>query len=301
MITDPEQLIPYVSAIDILEKTAADLGRPDFGLCLARKQSINILGPLAIIARNEETVFSAVHKIKKYMQYYSPAVNLTIESPTETAEPKVAVSFNILSRQNMRQAAELQVGRAVKIFKVLVNQSFHPVRVTFTHSRLLPLDHYIQYFGCPVEFNAEVNSLALTSDEMKSSIAGADPSIRMMMEGFLNQALEQSSLSFSQLIKDLVKENLPSRRSTISLIARQVSMSERSLQRRLKEEQSTFEIILDDVRKEIAWNCLTTQKMPMSDIATLLGYSEQSTFNRSCKRWFEQSPLQVRKANRQRA
>tara|TARA_R110000824_G_scaffold122773_2_gene280258 strand:- start:5166 stop:5504 length:339 start_codon:yes stop_codon:yes gene_type:complete len=81
MISDPKQMLPYVSLIDLIESTAGELECPDFGLRLASKQSVNILGPLAIIARNEKDIYSALAKIGQYMRYYSPAIRLSIDDP----------------------------------------------------------------------------------------------------------------------------------------------------------------------------------------------------------------------------
>jgi AraC-like DNA-binding protein len=75
-------------------------------------------------------------------------------------------------------------------------------------------------------------------------------------------------------------------------------MHPRTLQRRLSEERATFEAILDDVRRQLARHYLTTTDMPLSQVAGLLGLSEQSALTRCCRRWWGRTPTAVRKEGR---
>jgi AraC-like DNA-binding protein len=73
-------------------------------------------------------------------------------------------------------------------------------------------------------------------------------------------------------------------------IARNLGMSERSIQMKLKEEGFTFRQLLEDIRKEIAISHLCGYQSSTTDIAYLLGFSEPSVFSRSFKKWTGYSP-----------
>tara|TARA_R110000824_G_scaffold122773_2_gene280257 strand:- start:4610 stop:5182 length:573 start_codon:yes stop_codon:yes gene_type:complete len=171
---------------------------------------------------------------------------------------------------------------------------FRPERVTFSHARGLPKRQYRDYFGCPVEFSSGSDSLIISAGDMRHPIDGADSSIKTMMEDFVTETIKATSLSFSHVVRDLIIKLLPIQRCTITVVAKYLAVSERTLQRRLKDEGMVFETIVDDVRKDLAWDYLTGQKMRISQLTALLGYTEQSSFNRACQRWFSRPPLKVR-------
>jgi AraC-like DNA-binding protein len=71
-------------------------------------------------------------------------------------------------------------------------------------------------------------------------------------------------------------------------------MHPRTLQRRLREEGTTFEAIKDEVRRDLAQRYLSQPDVPISQVAELLDYGEQSALGRSCRRWFDTSPRSLR-------
>jgi len=83
---------------------------------------------------------------------------------------------------------------------------------------------------------------------------------------------------------------MPIQRCRLPLIAEQLGMHVRMLQRRLAEEGRSFDEVVEALRRERADHYLAERHMPMSQVAGLLGYSEQSVFNRACRRWFSMSP-----------
>jgi AraC-like DNA-binding protein len=73
-----------------------------------------------------------------------------------------------------------------------------------------------------------------------------------------------------------------------------LGMHPRTLQRRLRAENKSFESIKDGVRRDVALRYLKQSSIPLIRIAKLLGYSETSALSRSCYRWFSASPRQLR-------
>ena len=73
-------------------------------------------------------------------------------------------------------------------------------------------------------------------------------------------------------------------------------MTERTLQRRLKEEGSSFQELLDHTRRELARSYLADSRRALGQVADSLGFADQSNFFRACRRWFGVSPGQYRDA-----
>jgi AraC-like DNA-binding protein len=84
-------------------------------------------------------------------------------------------------------------------------------------------------------------------------------------------------------------------------VARLLSMHRRTLNRRLREEGTTFQELLDEVRFEAACQFLDTSHIPITEIANSLGYAETSAFSRAFRRWSGASPVQRRRKSQSSA
>ena len=85
---------------------------------------------------------------------------------------------------------------------------------------------------------------------------------------------------------------------TIDQVAGVLGSSARSIQRRLNEERTTFQRVLDDLRKDLASQYLEDRSHPIAEIALLLGFSDQTTFHRAFVRWTGRTPGEVRRSSR---
>jgi AraC-like DNA-binding protein len=80
---------------------------------------------------------------------------------------------------------------------------------------------------------------------------------------------------------------------TLDAVAANFNLSSRSLQRKLKEEGVTYQQIVEEVRRKLAINYLTSN-YSIKDISHILGYNEQSAFVRAFKRWTKKTPMEYR-------
>ncbi len=102
------------------------------------------------------------------------------------------------------------------------------------------------------------------------------------------------SLTFGRKVRALIAERLAEGRIGVDAIASQLNMSRHTLYKRLKEENLTFQGLLDDVRREQALHYLREPERPLAEVAELLGFSELSAFSRAFKRWMGKAPAEFR-------
>jgi AraC-like DNA-binding protein len=79
-------------------------------------------------------------------------------------------------------------------------------------------------------------------------------------------------------------------------VAAGLGLTDRTLQRRLQVEHTSFQQVLDDARRTLARRYLADRRYPLAQVAHLVGFSDESNFFRACKRWFGMPPGQVREA-----
>jgi AraC-like DNA-binding protein len=91
-------------------------------------------------------------------------------------------------------------------------------------------------------------------------------------------------------VRKLLPSELAQGRTDANNIARKMKMSVRTLGRRLEDEGTTYRLLLDEVRKELAHSQLVRLDVSIPEVACLLGFSDVTAFHRAFKRWTGQTP-----------
>ena len=151
------------------------------------------------------------------------------------------------------------------------------------------------YFRTEVEFDAKQTSLTISRANADQALPTGNKQMALMHDEILMKYLiEIKKGDIVNQVKSIILDNLPDGQVTDQMVASELNLSERSMQRRLKEHETTFRVILDSVREMVAKQYIKNPVNRMSDIAFLLGFSEQSAFSRAFKKWTGMSPVQYR-------
>ena len=139
--------------IRLLEASAEDLRCPDFGLRLSRSQGLDILGPIAVIARNAHTVLGGFEAIARYLYVHSPALTLTVRRASAESDVQCTYEVTEPGVPYPMQCYELSMGIAAQILGLLGGPHARPRAVSFMHSQHGSQDAYRSELGCPVRFD----------------------------------------------------------------------------------------------------------------------------------------------------
>ncbi|UQZ85620.1 HTH-type transcriptional regulator VirS [Paenibacillus konkukensis] len=164
----------------------------------------------------------------------------------------------------------------------------------FTHSMgdVQPLE---AYFGCPVRTGAAENRLTLRRSDLDRPFISYNQELLEILTPVLDRSLdEQISRSVSDMVKWFLKRSLTGGRLDIRTAASGLGMSDRTLQRRLTEEGTTFKQLLSQVRHEQARQYLTDPELDIKEVAFLLGYEDQNSFYRAFRNWEGDTPSRWR-------
>lgn len=289
-----ESFVLYRNAALLLEATAVELGCADFGIRLAKWQGLEILGAIAVIVRNSSTVLDALQAIARYLYVHSPALILSL-AESEGGD-SIILDYRIteLSPPQLRQAYELSMANGMQIMKLLAGEDARPERVSFLHARAAPLKSYEDCFGCEVRFEQDWCGLQLPASIALSPVDHADPQTLHYATKYLESSLAPGSAPLSSRVSELIRRLLPTGQCNANTIAAELAMHPRTLQRKLADEELRYEQLLDNERRKLAEYYLGESDLQMVQIAGQLGYTEQSTFSRSCHRWFGVTPKKYR-------
>jgi AraC-like DNA-binding protein len=295
MQIDPKSLdngsavVPYRAMINLLELTAEQLQCTDFGLRLAERQSINILGPLAVVAQNARNVGEALTEIVRFLHIYSPGVLVHLDTEIDPVHPYLIYEMTLRPPPRQRQVIETSLGVMFKTLQMLYGPGFRPHSVLSRTEARLPQSRYQRFLGARTYFGQAHNALVLQPDCLSKPIDQHNSQLHDTMMEYVSN-MGANPLDIGKQVESSIRRLLPTQRCALPLIAEQLGMRERSLQRRLADNDLVFEDMVERARQELAELYLAEANMPMAQIAGLLGYAEQSSFNRACKRWYGVPP-----------
>lgn len=289
-----DDFIPVDAFIRLLEASAEDLNCPDFGLRLSRFQGLDILGPIAVIARNAQTVLGGFEAIARYLYVHSPALRLTVRRASAQSDVQCTYEVTEPGVPHPTQSYELSMGIGAKILRLLGGPHAHPRLVSFMHPPLASQDAYRAHLGAPVRFDQTWSGFELSADVADKVIGTADPETQRIATKYLESTYLPSTAALSDRVAELTRRLLPTGQCSADAIADQLALHPRTLQRQLAAEGVTCHDIIDGERKALAARYLAVPGLHLHQIAGLIGYSEQSALNRSCRRWFGKTPRQYR-------
>ncbi|MNJ06533.1 HTH-type transcriptional regulator VirS [compost metagenome] len=294
LLDNSSAVIPYRAMINLLELSAERLQCIDFGLRLAERQSITILGPLAVIAQNARNVGEALVEIIRFLHIYSPGIFIHLDTEIDPAHPHLIYEMRLRPAPRQRQVIELTLGVMFKTLHMLFGPGFRPHSVLSRTEARLPQSRYQRFFGARTYFGQAQNALVLLPGQLTKSIDQHNRQLHDTMMDYISDIGAVNPLDIGSQVEYSIRRLLPTLRCALPLIAEQMGMRERSLQRRLGESELVFEDMVEAARRELADLYLAEANMPMAQIAGLLGYAEQSSFNRACRRWYSMSPRERR-------
>lgn len=297
---DPQRMIeddarmPLRSLVGVLECAALELDCPDFGLRMAEYQDLHVLGPVALIARSSATVGLALADIVQFIDYHSPGIHLDLDRDDNGA-PRLVIDIRLPGLVQQRQMIELAMGVGHKTMQLLCGTHFSAQAILLSGVSPLPAARYRRFFKTASFTGQPCNALVLKAEQLEQPIAQQDPLLHRTLAHYLSQFDATQPLDLEQQVERLILRLLPTQRCRLALVAEQLGLHERVLQRRLAERGSGFDTLLEGLRRDRAEHYLAERNMPFSQVAGLLGYSEQSVFNRACRRWYGVTPRQRRR------
>lgn len=290
----PEATISMVATVALLENAASQLATPDFGLLLAQRQDYSALGPIALVASRADTVGNALVAIARNLPYHVARTSLRMQAGP--AEGLVWVRYELPAEicGMQRQSVEMCCLMLIQTLRMLSGDPGADWRVVFAHRPGFPLPRYREIFNCEVACQQAGHGVIFPEALLDQVLDTGNPDIRSAIERFVAHLIKRNPLDLVCQIEELIARQLADGGCTLADIARQLAINERTLQRRLDSQQICFTDILDRVRRKQAREFLTQAALPLSEVAILLGYSEQRSLSRACRRWFGTTPGALR-------
>ena len=198
-------------------------------------------------------------------------------------------------------AVDVDFASLVELGRRGTGQHLTPLRVELTRSNPKTEAHKA-FFGCPIRYKAPRNLLVLNAADLDRPFPGHNPELLDMLTPALASALGelQAQNSVREQVKIVLKRGLASGRPDLADVAYDLGMSERTLQRRITEEGTTFRDLVMEARQELGRTLLSDPAADIDEVACLLGYQDTSSFYRAFREWEGVTPSQWREQRAER-
>ncbi|MFO0592803.1 MAG: AraC family transcriptional regulator [Polyangiaceae bacterium] len=245
----------------------------------------------------QPTLGEAIHQVVRYARVWTDQSEWAVERDERTV--RMIFTCPDPMRLAIRVTTENILAEMMNAGRKLTGVEYAAAAVRFRHPAPRDTSFHEAFFGCPVEWSAPRNELALTAELARLPLPKADPALAAFFDRHVQRLLSREPDDVelvSGRVRALVVEEIRRGTPTLQTAAAHLAMSPRTLKRRLQEENTTFQDIVDAVRCDLAKRYLGEPRMPLGEVSFLLGFSEPSAFHRAFKRWTGQTPLAFRTA-----
>jgi AraC-like DNA-binding protein len=274
---------------------ARTLRDPLLGLHIGLSAYNRVGGTLDVMLTNAPTVGVALEQIDRWQRLFSPFT--VTDSRCVGAELVIVYTMPDDPRGPGRENVEYVVTKTVHVVRELSRRPIAPRRVWFSHSTPPDVGPLVDYYGTAnIVFDAESSGLAYDREVHAMPVALANPALFAATTDVAGKELGDCApeRDLAAHLRVLVARTLSETEPSLAGIAKDLGMSPRTLQRRLRDQKSSFQDLVDDVRRELALRYVREARMEMNEISDALGYAQPEAFWRAFRRWTGRSPREFR-------
>ncbi len=268
---------------------------PELGLSIAQNEGIEDLGLVAHVVYNSATLKEG---LEHYIRLFS-VVNEAIELEYENIDKRCHLRY-IYKSPDFYNIPDIERTLAIVVLRTIkaVGLETRFYEVNFQHSKPDYAHKFEEIFPCKVNFNQAQCEVVFDSKMLTMKPKRRNPHMRVATLNYANQILSRLfKRSISSKVKRIIEKNLSDGSFDAEKTAKQLNMSRQTLYRKLKNDDSSYSDLVDEVKQNKAFFLLKQTQLPLTVIAYDLGFSELSAFTRAFKRWTGQTPAEYRKIN----
>ncbi|HMO44444.1 MAG TPA: AraC family transcriptional regulator [Rubrivivax sp.] len=271
---------------------------PHLGLRLGQRMQHRYLGAYGFVLMSCSTTRELLDQFSRYSMLANNAGQVRVEERDglliQTWRGAVSDPASAIFLDELVLASWTSMGR-----RISGRPDIAPLSVSFRHSRPEDIGPYYQLFRCELKFSAAEATIISSARDLDARLPQGDPRVREILSALCERLLKQlgSPLEPEWLTacRRAIVEAFRNGEPDIARVAAALELSPATLRQRFKDQSLRFRTFNDELRHELALSYLADPQFSLVDVAYLLGFSEQSAFQRAFKRWTGITPGEHRR------
>ena len=272
---------------------------PSIGLLLGTDTKTERFHPIGLAALSSENFGAAIDQMARYKQLTCPE-----EILQEKDDEEWSIQFRWLLADEVEPPVLIECCFAwvLSTARVGTGTRISPVRVEFVQPRA-HVKTIERHFGCPVVCGTPRNAIIFRATDANRPFVTRNAELLGILAPQFDEELkeENGDENFIEHVRIAIQQRLTGRRPTIEDGADVLHISSRTLQRRLQDEGSSFQRVLEEARHQLARHYLNNSVLELNEAAYLLGYEDGNSFVRAFRTWEGVPPARWREQQRARA
>lgn len=271
-------------------------GEPALGIAAGARQSPVSWGLPGLAMLTFPTLGEAVHFALAHQIEAGALVEHRLVEAGQAMH--IDVAPKVTDRQIEPFLVEESLAGALAVGRYLAGDGLRPIRVELSFDKEGHAEVCRRFFGCPVQFGSGRNRMTLEARWLGTRLRGYDPVTCEVLRARLASLIElpagQHDLveSLANQLRFNAEEKLLQKD-----LAHTVNMSERTLRRRLRDQDVSYRTLRDSARHERAIDLLRNSEMSIAAISEAVGYGDARAFRRAFQRWTGKLPTEYRRGD----
>jgi AraC-like DNA-binding protein len=281
--------------IDLWRFVLEAMDDPNIGLQFASRTTLQDTGLLGYVMMHSATLGEALDVFTRFFRLWREEPLPHFEARTR----RIAVGWTsgLAPPTLERPLSDWALSGTLALLREVTGTELRPLEVHFSYSSHgLDLSLARRYFGAQLRFEQPGAELILRKGDLELPSRKANHDLAGYLRRYAEQVIESmpSGGTVTSRVEQALRQGLDKGRLALDDVASRLAMSRRTLQRRLREEGTSFGSLREAFRRHLAIDLLRDKTLAIYEIAFLLGYSETSNFYRAFRRWEGSSPRRFR-------
>jgi AraC-like DNA-binding protein len=293
VLEDREARVPAEVERRLWHEAACATDDPDFGLHIAERAPPGAFDVLDYAAQASPTLGEAFDRVARYQRLmHSGFVLEVVKRPGRVVLQQVSNGVVGFSRHTLEAWAATVVMRG----RLFAGLDWNPIEVELSHPAPAQTSEHRRIFRAPVYFDRDAVRLHVDLDLVERRLVTADRRLCEMLDEHACTRLARlpESTALAEHVRALIANAMSGGDPSLSAVSARLHLHPRVVQRRLRDEGTSHQLLLEEARRRLAVELLERSEMAICEVAYLLGYSEASAFHRAFKRWTGSTPAEAR-------
>jgi AraC-like DNA-binding protein len=291
VLLDPDARVPTASLLALLEHAEKLLGDPLVGLHAGRR--VHTRGPLFYLMLSARRLSEGLDLLTRFARVSLDTQRVTVA--IGGGEVSLTIDPGDPAVRESHHAVDYCLGAILGSIRRAVPGT-QPIGVDVAHAPIGDRSEAERAFGCPVRFGVRRSVLRFPTSALRRAPAAANPAVAAQIKSYTAALLARVASDrvrdhTADVIRALLVDGI---RPDRDIVARRLFMSERTLKRRLRDDDTTFKEVRDRVRVETAQALLSNRALKVEAVARSVGFAETASFSKAFARWAGCSPMGYR-------